>query len=92
VIGVLNDVLKDKKYLVEDKLSYADLSFVTWLALLDKPYFKFSESVCKWKEDEKFAAVKDWLEGLTERDSFKKAMEIQAECGNGKESVRNVQA
>jgi glutathione S-transferase len=88
VIGVLNDILKDKTYLVEDKLSYADLAFVNWFTLLDR----LGEAVHGWKEEEKFAAVRDWLERLTERDSFKKLQGIQEESAKGKEGVYNLEA
>lgn len=36
MVTVLDDYLADKQYLVCDKLTVADLSFVTWDLLLDR--------------------------------------------------------
>lgn len=83
VLGVLNDILTDKEYLVEDRISYADLAFVTWLGVLEWDSMGKGE----WKKNEKFAAVKAWYERLTERESFKKAMDIKA---SGKDGVFGV--
>jgi len=83
VLGVLNDILTDKEYLVEDRISYADLSFVTWLGVLEWDSMGKGE----WKKNEKFAAVKAWYERLTERESVKTAMVIKA---SGKDGVFGV--
>lgn len=85
VLGVLNDVLTDKEYLVENRVSYADLSFVTWLIVLDWPTMGGGA----WKSDERFSAVRAWYERLSERDSVKAMKEIKAA---GKDGVFGVKA
>ncbi|KAG6354956.1 hypothetical protein INS49_004037 [Diaporthe citri] len=41
VFGVLDGILKDREFLVGDKLTYADLSFIPWNRVaLDAPFFR----------------------------------------------------
>jgi len=73
VLGVLDNALKDKQWLVGNKCTFADLSFATWNDRLD--------SVLMIPEENKFegfSKVKSWHEWMTSRASWKKAMEARA--------------
>jgi glutathione S-transferase len=82
----LNDILKGKKYLVEDKASYADLAFVPWFGLLKYTAPNLSE----WRKEEKFAAVADWYGRLIERESVKKVKQVISESRPGKENMYDI--
>ncbi|KAL4937242.1 hypothetical protein BDV06DRAFT_203344 [Aspergillus oleicola] len=71
VSGVLESWLKDREWLVGGKLSYADLSFVSWhnavLTILSDEGLSYDE----------FPRLKAWLERMNERPVVKKLTEIQ---------------
>ena len=66
---VLNNALEGKQYLVGDKCTYADLSFVTWATIA--PYVLGPHKI-DW---EKYPNYNAWLERLTSRPAVKKVME-----------------
>lgn len=73
VCGVLEKSLAGREWLVGDKITFADLSFVPWNDRL--------EAVLMCEEDRKFDGyplVRAWHERMTSRPSWKKAMEIRA--------------
>ncbi|KAF2728067.1 glutathione S-transferase [Polyplosphaeria fusca] len=70
ILGVLEGLLSGKQWLVGDKMTYADLSFVTWNDRID------SLTMCA--PDKKFVGfpgVQAWHERMTGRDAWKKCME-----------------
>lgn len=67
---VLNSALKGKKYLLGDKISYADLSFVTWHVMI--PFILGEE---KLETDGKNTEYERWMSGLLERPAVKKVLE-----------------
>ncbi|KAF8542847.1 glutathione S-transferase C-terminal-like protein [Trichophaea hybrida] len=73
VLGVLNTILQGKKYLVEDRVSYADLAFLSWLWVMEFPAL----GVAGWKEEPQFEAVSRWYAMLEERESVKKTHELK---------------
>jgi len=73
VVGVLERGLEGKDYLVGNRLTYADLSFISWNNFV----LYGIEGV---KEDfaaNKFPQVKKWHEKLVARDAWKKTMELK---------------
>ena len=66
---VLNTALEGKEYLVGNKCTYADLSFVTWATIA--PYATGPHKI-EW---EKYPNYNKWLERLTSRPAVKKVME-----------------
>ncbi|KAI5845652.1 glutathione S-transferase C-terminal-like protein [Morchella snyderi] len=75
IMGVLEKVLEGKQYLVDDKLSYADLAFVPyqWVADFFKP------ELDGWRNE--FPTLAAWNDKLEARDSVKKFKAVRAECG-----------
>lgn len=71
---MLNTILQGKQYLVEDKVSYTDLAFLTWLWVIETPALELSG----WKDEPEFEAVSKWYARLMERESVKKTQEIKA--------------
>ena len=75
VYSVLEDILKDKDYLVGSRISYADLSFITWNSIIDR----FSEgnlSVLNgWRE--KYPNVAKWDAMMNERESVKEVNKLK---------------
>lgn len=69
VTSVLNTALEGKEYLVGDKCTYADLSFVTWASIAP---FAAGPVKIDW---EAYPNYKKWLERLTARPAVKKVME-----------------
>lgn len=72
---MLENILKDKNYLVGDKVSYADLSFVAWHSLL-----KLFPAFIKWKAD--YPRVAAWNDGLEARESFKRVLAAREEANS----------
>lgn len=70
VSGVLNRALKDKKWLVGDRLSYADVSFVTWYGFI----FLFAERI---NLEVDFPRVHAWLERMKNRPAVGKIWKAQ---------------
>lgn len=77
VIGVLDKALEANNagWLVGDKLTYADLSFITWSSVAEgllKELSKFEEL------EEKFPSYTKWLKKMEEKDSVKKIRDRMA--------------
>lgn len=75
VVGVLEGCLEGKQWLVGDKCTFADLSFVTWNDRLDALFAVPAEH-----KFDGFPNVKAWHERMTSRPSWKTAMERRAVC------------
>ena len=75
VTGVLNTALKGREWLVGDKCTYADLSFVTWAKTGEGLLAQLGRS----GELEKFADYKAWMGRLEEREVVKEALARIAE-------------
>ncbi|PSN75192.1 glutathione S-transferase II, partial [Corynespora cassiicola Philippines] len=73
ICGVLEQSLKDKRWLVGDKMTIADLAFVPWNDRLDVVLMCPAES-----KFDGFPQVKAWHEGMVARPSWKRAMDIRA--------------
>lgn len=73
VLGVLEVILADKEYLVENRVSYVDLAFVPWNWLL-----KWLPNSLEWEKD--FPKVAEWDGRLNARESVKKARELRADA------------
>jgi glutathione S-transferase len=73
VCGVLEQGLTEKKWLVGDKMTIADLAFVPWNDRLDVVLMCPAES-----KFDGFPRVKAWHESMIARPSWKKAMGIRA--------------
>jgi glutathione S-transferase len=61
----------DRPWLLSDRISYADLAFISW-----------QNSICKFVQGEQynienFRFVKDWLERMMAREGVKRALESQ---------------
>ncbi|KAI0206912.1 glutathione S-transferase II [Astrocystis sublimbata] len=71
--GVLDEWLRERKWLVGDKITYADLAFTTWN---DR-----SDAVLECAPEDKFRGfphLQDWHERMTSRASWKAAMSARA--------------
>ena len=64
---VLNNVLEGKEYLVGNKCTYADLSFINWYSV--NAYLEGEDKIDSEKEFPNFHA---WMERLKARPSVKK--------------------
>lgn len=71
-LGVLDGVLEGKQWLVGDKMTYADLSFVPWNDILHQCIPMQLED--RFKE---FPNVKAWHERMIARDSWAKLAEVR---------------
>jgi glutathione S-transferase len=69
VIGVLDSWLQSHEYLVGDKVTYADLSFVPYAASVPKQ--DFLNQYGKLFEGGKYPAYQAWVAKLVARDSVK---------------------
>lgn len=69
VLGVLDNILEGKQYLVDEKVSYADISFIPWNWMLDL----LADRVGEWRP--KYPNVAAWDNRLHERASVKKCKE-----------------
>ena len=71
VIGVLNNVLKGRDWLVGNKLTWADLTFFPWgngiKSILEKGSITLNE--------DEYPDYKRWMDQMRERDSVKKMIE-----------------
>ena len=70
VTMVLDNALEGKEYLVGDKCTYADLSFITWAALA--PFALGEHQVNFEKEYPNYHA---WMERLMARPAVKKVLQ-----------------
>lgn len=75
VTGVLENYLKkqdtgnDGPWLVGGRISYADISFVSWQAIVDSPFFGESFDASE------FPTVKAWVDKMKNRPGIKKVRE-----------------
>lgn len=72
VFGVLDSVLSKQQYLVGDKVTVADLSFIPW-----------NSGVVNWlipdiDIDKNYPSLARWHKELTEREAVKKVYEVKA--------------
>lgn len=72
VLGVLEQSLRGKQWLVGDKSTYADLAFVTWNDRMDMVL-----GVPDSKPLKEFPNVEAWHNRMVGRESFRKAMEVR---------------
>lgn len=72
--------MKDRDYLVGDKASYADLSFVVWNMLLT-----FFPDFISWKTE--YPKVAAWHDRLEERESVKRVKIVREEAAAKTASV-----
>ncbi|KAI4235908.1 MAG: hypothetical protein LQ349_002865 [Xanthoria aureola] len=72
VLGVLEQSLRGKQWLVGDKCTYADLAFVTWNDRMDMVL-----GVPDSKPLQEFPNVEAWHNRMVGRESFRKAMAVR---------------
>lgn len=77
VTMVLNNALDGKKYLVGDKCTFADLSFIMWYALLGFIFGDENPDLHK-----KYPNFGSWLDGMQARPSVKKVFEEKAKAAS----------
>ncbi|KAI0158878.1 glutathione S-transferase [Pestalotiopsis sp. NC0098] len=75
VIGVLDNILEGKDYLVGDKVSYADLAFITWESVIQQIFF--ADRMDEIKAYKNYWA---WYERLNARPAVQKANKLKAEA------------
>lgn len=71
VSGVLDGVLKDKEYLVDNKFSYADLAFIPWYV---------SAEIFDLDLPKEFPHLAAWLDRQKARPAIGKALKLRAEA------------
>ncbi|KAH8663626.1 glutathione S-transferase [Tricladium varicosporioides] len=74
VSGVLDKHLAGKKFLVGDKLTYADISFIPWQKGAEKMVNKDGYDINK-----EFENVKEWMERLAATESIGSTLKEQSE-------------
>jgi glutathione S-transferase len=73
-LGVLNNILDGKKWLVGDKCTYADLAFVTWDAMI--PFiFKGDGAITSIELRKKFPNWFQWHNRCLSREKVRKVLE-----------------
>ncbi|KAL7939225.1 glutathione S-transferase [Trichoderma chlorosporum] len=75
VFGVLDSVLEGKEYLVGNKCTYADLSFITWAII--------GESAIKTEEfdiEKEFPNYASWMKKLLAREAVAKTLELKKQA------------
>jgi glutathione S-transferase len=70
VLGVLEMVLKGKKWLVGDRITFADIAFSTWNDRIDSLILCAPEA-----KFDGFPRVKEWHERIISRPSWKTCMD-----------------
>lgn len=75
VMGVLDTVLKERQWLVGNKCTYADLSFVTWADVGKGLLLQLG----KGDELDKFSAYQEWQNRLHARVQVRKIGEKMSE-------------
>ncbi|KAJ6090518.1 Glutathione S-transferase/chloride channel C-terminal [Penicillium sp. IBT 16267x] len=66
VLGVLNNVLKDREYLVGDKFSFVDISFIPWLEVV--PWIFYQPHII----ESEYINVHTWMQRTISHDGAKK--------------------
>ena len=72
IVGVLNAYLKDKDWLVGDKCTYTDLSFIMWNVSID---IVMKDCPVKWNIED-YPDFKRWMEALKARPAVSKALNM----------------
>ncbi|EPX71642.1 glutathione S-transferase Gst2 [Schizosaccharomyces octosporus yFS286] len=79
VLGVLETILQDKEYLVANKCTIADLSFVTWNSLLPAVFgpgrHKFKEDLPQIDFEKEFPKTYAWHQRLIQRPAVAAALD-----------------
>lgn len=78
VTMVLDKALEGKQYLVGNKISYADLSFVTWCNMI--PYLFGDEKLPDFAGE--YPNYHAWLERLLARPSVKKVLQTEKDASH----------
>ncbi len=76
-LGTLNDALQDKKYLVGNKCTISDLSFLNWDLLLDRVLAGDPEAASAEQREALFAHWASWHNRILQRPSVQTAIEMQ---------------
>ncbi|KAK9771316.1 putative Glutathione S-transferase [Seiridium cardinale] len=76
VVGVLDKILEGREYLVGDKASYADISFLGWESTMQ---LIFPEFLDRYKSYKNYWA---WYERLRARPSTQKSFKLREEAMN----------
>lgn len=74
VVGVLDDILADKEYLVGNKASYADISFIAWDSLM---HVIVADQLDRFKSFKNYWA---WYERITARPALRKTFKLREEA------------
>ncbi|KAL4876617.1 glutathione S-transferase [Aspergillus karnatakaensis] len=77
VSGVLNGVLNDRQYLVDNRFSYVDLAFLPWFDTV--PFF-----VAEIKFEEEYPQLHAWLESIRSRSGLGKVLQDRAASATAK--------
>ncbi|KAF2878217.1 glutathione S-transferase [Massariosphaeria phaeospora] len=77
VIKVLDTWLEGKEFLVGDKCTYADLSFVTWNAAIG--FFMNGRPKQEWDPENQFPNFSRWQNSMLARPSVRKATSLAKE-------------
>lgn len=70
IVGVLDRVLKGKEWLVCDKFTCADLTFVMWNAQIDYIMKDYDWNIAEYPN------LKRWQEAMLARQSLKKVLSV----------------
>lgn len=73
--GVLNAALEGKEYLVGNKCTYADLSFITWDAMV--PWLFQGDARLEQMQND-YPNYTAWMQKLQSRPAVKKVLEDKA--------------
>lgn len=85
VIEVLDGILKDRDWLVGDKCTFADLSFLPWNDRIDM--LVLSKSINEIRRQ--YPHFASWQGRMVERDSWKKAMQTRNQLMDGQGLMPN---
>ncbi|EJT99221.1 glutathione S-transferase C-terminal-like protein [Dacryopinax primogenitus] len=75
VLGVLDSVLREREWLVGDKMTVADIAFITWNSYARNGLLKNDES---FNFDEQFPAVAKWHQAMTTTPVIKNVLDHMA--------------
>ncbi|KAG9246796.1 glutathione S-transferase [Calycina marina] len=80
VLYVLNKALTGKKYLVGEKCTIADISFVPWNEMLG---FILGDKLASWDVEKNYPAYHAWHQSLLARPAVKKTWEAKQKVASG---------
>lgn len=78
ILGVLDGALEGKRWLVGDKMTFADLAFVNWNSMLNT-FLRLPDDQNVLKG---FPNVNAWHESMIKRKSFQRCMELRTKLVN----------